>query len=73
MGIISIRLNKKEESILNFLLDHFQKDKSSFIKDILTDKYEDIQDLKVIKKFESEEKRSKVKFHSAEDILGFLD
>jgi len=73
MGIISIRLNTKEESIFNYLLDHFQKDKSAFIKDILTEKYEDIQDLKIIKKFESLEKKKEIKFHTAEDVLDFLD
>ena len=72
MKIISIRLNNKEESIFNYLLDHFQKDKSAFIKDIITEKYEDIQDLKIVKKFEAMEKKNKVKFHSAEDVLEIL-
>ena len=52
MGVISIRLNGKEENILKFLTKHLEKDKSSVIKDTLLEKYEDLQDLKTIKKFE---------------------
>lgn len=72
MGIISIRLNKKEENILNYLISYFDKDKSSIIKNILVEKYEDLQDLKVIEKFEKEEKAGKISFISADDILDSL-
>ena len=69
MGIVSIRLNRKEESILNYLIDHYDKDKSSIIKDIIVEKYEDLQDLKTIKTFEQQEKAGKISFFSADDIL----
>ena len=69
MGIISIRLNKKEENILNYLIDHYDKDKSSIIKDIIVEKYEDLQDMKAIETFEKEEKAGNISFFSADDIL----
>jgi predicted DNA-binding protein len=69
MGVISIRLNKNEESILKRLTDLFDRDRSSVIKDILLEKYEDMQDLNVIKRFEKEEKNGKTSFVSAENIL----
>ena len=69
MGIISIRLNKSEENILNYLTNFFEKDKSSLIKDVLIEKYEDLQDLKTINKFEKDEKEHKTSFMSVEDIL----
>ena len=68
MGIISIRLNKSEENILNYLTNYFEKDKSSLIKDVLIEKYEDLQDLKTINKFEKDEKEHKTSFMSVEDI-----
>ena len=72
MGIISIRLNKSEENILNYLTNAFEKEKSSLIKDLLIEKYEDLQDLKTVNKFEKDEKEHKTYFMPVEDILNDL-
>ena len=69
MGVISVRLNKDEEKILNKLSDHFNEDKSTLIKKSLIELYENVIDLNEIKKYESKEKREKVSFSLAEDIL----
>ena len=69
MGVISIRFSKNEENILKYLTNYFDKDRSSVIKDSLIEKYEDLQDLKVIKKYESIEKKKKMSFLSAGDVL----
>ena len=69
MGVISIRLNRNEENILKYLTNLFDKDRSSIIKDTLVEKYEDLQDLKTINKFEKDEKSGNPAFISAEDAL----
>ena len=69
MGVISVRFNKDEEKILKKLSDHFHEDKSTLIKKSLFDLYESVLDLNEIEKFEAKEKKSKVSFSSAEDIL----
>lgn len=69
MGIISVRFNKDEEKILKKLSDHFHENKSTLIKKSLIDLYENVMDLNAIRKFEAKEKKGKVSFLSAEDIL----
>jgi hypothetical protein len=69
VGVVSVRFNKDEEKILKKLSDHFHEDKSTLIKKSLFELYENVLDLKVIKKFEAKEKKGKVAFSSAEDIL----
>ena len=69
MGVISVRFNKDEEKILKKLSDHFHEDKSALIKKSLFELYENVLDLNEIKKFEAKEKRGKVSFSLAEDIL----
>lgn len=69
MGVISVRLNKDEEKILKKLSDHFHEDKSALIKKSLFELYENVLDLNEIKKFEAKEKRGKVSFSSAVDVL----
>ena len=69
MGVISVRFNKDEEKILKKLSDHFHEDKSTLIKKSLIELYENVMDLNEIKKFEAKEKRGKVSFSLAEDIL----
>lgn len=68
MAVISIRLNKDDEKILDYLKDYYKDDKSSLIKKIIQEKYEDLQDLKVINNFE--ENYDKNDFFSFEDIVG---
>ncbi len=69
MGVVSVRFNKDEEKILKKLSDHFHKDKSTLIKKSLFELYENVVDLNEIKKFEAKEKKGKVSFSPAEDIL----
>ncbi len=69
MGVISVRFNKDEEKILKKLSDHFHEDKSTLIKKSLIELYENVLDLNEIKMFEAKEKRGKVSFAPAEDIL----
>ncbi len=69
MGVISIRFNSDEEKILKKLSEHFHEDKSALIKKSLQDLYENVLDLNTIKKYEEREKKKKVSFTTAEDIL----
>jgi len=69
MGVISIRLNSDEEKILKKLSDHFHEDKSALIKKSLKELYENVLDLNTITKYEEKEKRKKVSFATAEDVL----
>jgi predicted transcriptional regulator len=69
MGVISIRLNKDEEKILRKLSQHFHEDKSALVKKSLSELYENVLDLEEIKKFEAKERKGKVSFFTAEDIL----
>lgn len=71
MGIISVRLNKDEEKILKNLSDHFHEDKSTLIKKSLLELYENVMDLNEVKKFEAKEKKGKVSFVTAENILKY--
>ncbi|MEW6571424.1 MAG: DUF6290 family protein [Nitrospirota bacterium] len=69
MGIISVRLNKDEEKILKKLAEYFHEDKSALVKKSLLELYENVVDLDEIKKFEAKERKGKVSFFTAEDIL----
>ena len=69
MGVVSVRFNKDEEKILKKLSAHFHEDKSTLIKKSLFELYENVLDLNEIEKFETKEKKGKVSFSSAEDIL----
>lgn len=69
MGVISIRLNKDEEKILEKLSEHFHEDKSALVKKSLHELYDNILDLDEIKKYEFKERKGKTSFYTAEDIL----
>ncbi len=69
MGVISVRLNKKEEKILKHLSQYFNADKSTLVKRSLFEMYENILDIETIDAFEKKEKRGRVSFTTAEDIL----
>ena len=66
MGVVSVRLNKDEESILKKLSDYYHADKSSLIKRSLFEFYENMVALEVVKQFEVKENRGEISFHSAE-------
>ncbi len=69
MGVISIRFNSDEEKILKKLSDYFHEDKSALIKKSLVELYENVLDLNTIARFEEKEKKKKVSFSAADDIL----
>jgi predicted transcriptional regulator len=69
MGVISVRLNKDEEKILKKLSDYYHANKSTLVKKSLFELYENMVDLDIVKKFEAKEKKGKVSFFTAEDIL----
>jgi len=69
MGVISIRLNKDEEKVLKKLAEYFHEDKSALVKKSLLELYENVVDLDEIKRFEAKERKGKVSFFTAEDIL----
>ncbi len=69
MGVISVRLNTKEEKVIKKLADYYDEDRSKLLKRSLFELYENIIDGNEIEKFEKKESDKKTKFHSAEDIL----
>lgn len=69
MGVISVRFNREEEKLLRRLSEHFHADKSTLIKKSLFELYENMVDMEAIEKFEGKERKGKVSFTTAEDIL----
>jgi hypothetical protein len=69
MAVISLRLNRNEENMVNFLSDYYEQDKSSLIKHSLKELYEDIIDKQIITEYETREKNGEVKFVDSNDIL----
>jgi hypothetical protein len=69
MAVISVRLNKEEEKIIEYLSSVYDEDKSTLIKHSLNEMYEDFVDKKVIDDYELSEKKKKPNFVSSEDIL----
>jgi len=69
MGVISVRLNKEEEKIFKELSDNLGVDKSTLIKKSIFELYENLVDIEIIEKFEDKERKGKVSFNTAEDIL----
>ena len=67
MAVVSVRLNKEEEKILDYLTAYFHEDKSSLFKKSLFELYEDIQDIKFIE--EHIEKRKEREFISGEELF----
>jgi len=72
MAVISLRLNRNEESMVNFLSNYYEQDKSSLIKYSLKELYEDIIDKKIITEYETREKNGEVKFVDSNDIMNML-
>ena len=73
MAVISLRLNQKEEKMVNFLSEYFEQDRSSLIKHSLNELYEDIIDKQVINEYEDREKTAKVKFVDANEVIGMIN
>jgi len=69
MAVISIRLNKSEESMINFLSDYYEQDRSSLIKYSLRELYEDIVDSQVITEYEAKRKKGEMTFVDSSEII----
>jgi len=69
MAVISLRLNRSEENMVNFLSNYYEQDKSSLIKYSLKELYEDIVDKKIITDYETREKNGEVKFVDSDEIM----
>ncbi|GHV83605.1 hypothetical protein AGMMS50212_09450 [Spirochaetia bacterium] len=69
MAVVSFRLNKNEENIMNFLANYYGEDKTSLIKHSLKEMYEDLMDNNTIDEYEIKEETGKTVFVSAEEII----
>ena len=69
MGVTSIRLNKKEETILNYLKAHFHCDSSTLLKRSIYELYEDIKDREIIEDYEKSEEEKPPHFISFDELL----
>jgi hypothetical protein len=70
MAVISVRLNDKEEEILNYLTEYFHEEKSSLLKKSMFELYEDIQDIKFVDRYFAKKGFDKNTFVSGDDLLG---
>jgi hypothetical protein len=73
MAVVSMRLNRDEEDMVNFLSDFYGQDRSTLIKFSLKELYEDIIDRKTISQYEKKEKEGKTSFASSDEILKMLN
>ncbi len=69
MAVVSVRLNEKEEKILNYLTDYLHEDKSTLFRKSLFEMYEDIQDIKFIEQYIENSQIEKPTFISGEELL----
>jgi len=72
MAVISLRLNRQEAEMVDFLSSYYEQDKSSLIKYSLRELYEDIVDRDVIGDYEKRESEGSISFVSAEDVIKML-
>lgn len=69
MGIITVRLNDKEEKILEHLQAFYNTDKSKILKEAMLEKFEDLRDREVIDEFEKKMDSGTVKFGTADNLI----
>jgi Family of unknown function (DUF6290) len=69
MAVTSIRLNTKEQKLLNFLKEYYHCDSSTILKKSIIDMYEDLKDKELIETYEKEESENKTKFKKYEDLV----
>lgn len=69
MGVVSVRLNKDEEKILDYLTEYFHEEKSTLFKKSLYEMYEDVQDIKFIENYIEKSNVKKREFVSGDDIF----
>jgi predicted DNA-binding protein len=73
MAIVTLRLNQEEEKILRLLVKHLDQDKSKILKEAMWDKFEELRDRELIEGYEKKSRTGKVRFESADDLLGLLE
>jgi len=69
MAVVSVRLNKDEEQILDYLTEYFHEEKSTLFKKSLYEMYEDIQDIKFIESYIEKSNIKKREFVSGDDLF----
>ncbi|MCK5521068.1 MAG: hypothetical protein KAI81_08140, partial [Candidatus Marinimicrobia bacterium] len=69
MAVISVRLNKEEEKVLNYLSKYFNKDKSTLFKKSLMELYEDIQDIKFVNSYIKSENKKEKNYITADELF----
>ena len=72
MALISLTLNQNEESMIDFLSEYYEQDKSSLIKYSIRELYEDITDKQAIAEYEAKEKNGGGKFIDSAEVLSML-
>jgi Arc/MetJ-type ribon-helix-helix transcriptional regulator len=72
MALISLTLDQKEESMVDFLSEYYEQDKSSLIKYSIRELYDDIMDKQAIAEYEAKEKNGRVKFIDSAEVLSML-
>lgn len=69
MAVISVKLNNKEEKILEHLSDYFHEDKSTLFKKSIYEMYENVQDIKFVDKYIKNSSKRKRRFVTASDLF----
>jgi hypothetical protein len=72
MAVISLRLSRNEEKMVDLLSGFYKEDKSALIKRSLNEMYEDLIDRRVIEEYETRERNGTVTFVSPEEIARML-
>ena len=72
-SVISVRINEKESEILNQAAAIYGCAVSSLLKRLALEKLEDEYDMQVIKKYEEEKRKGKVKTYPIKELFEELD
>ena len=73
MAVVSLRLNKSEESMVNFLSGYYEQDRSSLIKYSLRELYEDIIDNRTVTEYEAKREKGEAAFVDSGQIIAMLE
>ncbi len=69
MAVVSVRLNKQEEKILEYLTEYFHEEKSSLLKKSMFELYEDTQDIRFVDAYLDKKGLQKENFVSGDDLI----
>ena len=69
MAVKSIRLNKEEEKVLQYLKEFYNCDTSTLIKKSLSELYENALDSAIVTEYESREKTSPHNLLTIDELL----